>query len=306
VHSQENGIHTAIANALASKSSKLTKRYVLYYIHVTKDASDYSKGRMNGQLLGQKFVVPDISKEHPMLVLDNHENHYKDSNYDYPRFLYLISNTTITKTYANKIISQMPSHLVIYSPPTHTSTPYVTEPIKKQGITTIIYETYAYDSTTQKATDANAIIGALDTLGSKGPTVTVNPEGGIFNTPKTVTLTTRDPDSSATTYYTTDGSSPQTSSTRIVYTAPITLSGDTALKFTAVDPTDNWSPVYTENYIINSAIPLVTADITGGAYKTPQTVTLTTTCPDGSTWSHIIVTVAKSHTGAGVRYHYGT
>ena len=292
VHPQENGIHTAIANALASKSSQLTKRYVLYYIHVTKDAGDYSKGRMNGQLLAQKFVVPDVPKEHPMLVLDNHENHYKDSGYAYPRFLYPISNTTITKTYANKIISQMKtlnpksSSLVIYTPPNHTSPEYVTEPIADKGIPTLIYETYLNDTTTQKAIDANALIGALDSLESKGPTVTVNPAGGIFNIPQTVTLTTKDPDSSAITYYTTDGSSPQTSSTRIVYTAPITFSGDTALKFAAVDPTDNWSPVYTENYVINSAIPLVTADIAGGAYKTPQTVTLTTTCPDGSTTTY--------------------
>ena len=301
VHPQENGIHTAIYNAITSKSSKLTKRYVLYYIHVTKDANDYSKGRMNGQLLAQQFVVQDVSKEHPMLVLDNHENHYKDSNYDYPRFLYLISNTTITKTYANKIISQMPSHLIIYSPPTHTSTQYVTEPISKKGITTIIYETYAYDSTTQKATDANAIVSALDKLESKSPTVTVNPAGGIFNTPQTITLTTKDPDSSATTYYTTDGSNPQTSSTRTVYTAPITLSGDTTLKFSAVDPTDNWSPIYTQNYIINSTIPLITSDIKGGAYKTPQTITLTTTCP-GSTYTTYYTTDGTIPTTSSTLY----
>ena len=289
MHPQENGIHTAIANTLASKSSKLTKRYVLYYIHVTKDASDYSKGRMNGQLLGQKFIVPDVVNEHPMLVLDNHENHGASSGYAHYRFLYPISKTSLTTTYASKIINQMKtispssSSLLIYSPPNPTSPQYVTIPIANKGITTIIYETYVYDSAAQKAIDANAIVSALDKLESKGPTVTVNPAGGIFNTPQTVTLTTKDPDSSATTYYTTDGSNPQTSSTRIVYTAPITLSSDTILKFAAVDPTDNWSPVYTQNYIINSAIPLVTADIAGGAYKTPQTVTLTTTCPDGDT-----------------------
>ncbi|MEN6291504.1 MAG: chitobiase/beta-hexosaminidase C-terminal domain-containing protein, partial [Methanobacterium sp.] len=306
VHPQENGIHTAIANALASKSSKLTKRYVLYYVHVTKDVNDYSKGRMNGQKLALYIVVPDVPKEHPMLVLDNHENHYKDSNYDYPRFLYLISNTTITKTYANKIISQMPSHLVIYSPPTHTSTQYVTEPIKNKGITTIIYETYAYDSTAQKSTDANALINALESLDkptdTKSPTVTVNPAGGIFNTPQTITLTTKDPDSTTTTtYYTTDGSDPQTSTTRTVYTAPITLNSNTTLKFSAVDPANHWSPVYTENYIIDSTIPLVTADIKGGTYKTSQTVTLTTTCP-GSTYTTYYTTDGTMPTTASTPY----
>jgi hypothetical protein len=297
MHPQENGIHTAIANTLASKSSKLTKRYVLYYIHVTKDAGDYSKGRMNGQLLGQKFIVPDVSKEHPMLVMDNHENHYKDSGYAYPRFLYPVSNTALTKTYANKIISTMKtidshsSSLLIYTPPNPTSPQYVTIPIANKGITTIIYETYLSDSAAQKAIDANALIGALDSfdkpVDTKSPTVTVNPAGSIFNTPQTVTLTTKDLDSSTTTtYYTTDGSNPQTSSTKIVYTTPITLSDITTLKFSAVDPANHWSSVYTENYVINSAIPLVTADIAGGAYKTSQTVTLTTTCPDGSTTTY--------------------
>ncbi|WP_424354491.1 chitobiase/beta-hexosaminidase C-terminal domain-containing protein [Methanobacterium sp. MBAC-LM] len=306
VHPQENGIHTAIANALASKSSKLTKRYVLYYIHVTKDVNDYSKGRMNGQKLALYIVVPDVPKEHPMLVLDNHENHYKDSNYDYPRFLYLISNTTITKTYANKIISQMPSHLVIYSPPTHTSTQYVTEPIKNKGITTIIYETYAYDSTAQKSTDANALINALESLDkptdTKSPTVTVNPAGGTFNTPQTITLTAKDPDSSTTTtYYTTDGSDPQTSSTKIKYTASIVLNSNTTLKFSAVDPANHWSPVYTENYIIDSTIPLINADIKGGTYKTSQTVTLTTTCP-GSTYTTYYTTDGTIPTTASTPY----
>jgi hypothetical protein len=161
VHPEENGIHTAVANALASKSADLSKRYVIYKVHVTKDTSDYNKGRMNGQLLAQQFVVPDVPKENPMLVVDNHENHGANSGYDYYRFLYPVSNTAITKTYANEIISAMPS-LVIYTPPNPTSTQYVTVPIANKGIPTLIYETYMYDSTAKKNSDASALIGALD------------------------------------------------------------------------------------------------------------------------------------------------
>lgn len=313
VHPDENGIHTAIANGLTSKSSKLSKRYVLYYVHVTKDASDYSKGRMNGQLLAQKFVVPDVSKENPMLVIDNHENHGADSGYTHYRFLYLISNTTITKTYANKIISQMKtinskaSQLVIYTPPNPTSPEYVTIPIANKGITTLIYETYLYDSAAQKSTDANTLIDALDSFDkstdTQSPTVTINPAGGIFNTPQTITLTTKDPDSSTTTtYYTTDGSDPKTSSSRTAYSTSITLNSDTTFKFAAVDPANHWSPVYTENYIINPAIPIVTADIAGGAYKTPQTVNLTATCPDGSATIYY-TTNGSDPTTSGTVYH---
>jgi hypothetical protein len=312
MHPQENGIHTAIYNAITSKSSQLTKRYVLYYIHVTKDASDYSKGRMNGQLLGQKFIVPDVSKEHPILVIDNHENHGAQSGYKYYRFLYPISKTTTTTKYANEIISQMKlinskaSKLLIYTPPNPTSPQYVTVPIANKGIATIIYETYLSDSAAQKATDANTLINALESLDkpvdTKSPNVTVNPAGSTFNTPQTITLTTKDPDSSTTTtYYTTDGSDPQTSTTRTVYTAPLTLNSNTTLKFSAVDPANHWSPVYTQNYIINSTIPLITADIKGGAYKTSQTVTLTTTCP-GSTYTTYYATDGTIPTTASTPY----
>jgi hypothetical protein len=163
VHPQENGIHTAIAENLANKSSKLTKKYVIYKVHVTKDTDDYNKSRMNGQLLAQQFVVSDVPKENPMLVVDNHENHYKQSGYDYSRFIYPISNTTLTKTYANEIIGKMP-FLVIYTPPNHTSPEYVTVPLANKGIPTLIYETYMYDSTAKKNKDAGNLIMTLDNL----------------------------------------------------------------------------------------------------------------------------------------------
>ncbi len=276
VHPQENGIHTAIYNALVSKSSTLTKRYVLYYVHVTQDANDYNKGRMNGQLLGQQFIVPDVSSETPMLVLDCHENHGADSGYAYYRFLYPISNTNITTTYANEIIRQMP-FLVIYSPPNPTSTQYVTVPIANQGITTLIYETYTYDSATKKASDANTLINALDSLnnGTTNATVTANPSGGSFNTPQIVSLTKTDPDNTATIYYTTDGSDPSTSNTKTKYTDPIIINSNTTLRYSTVDSVGNWGPVYNETYILDTKAPTVTANPVGGNYHAPQKVVLT-------------------------------
>jgi len=139
------------------------KRFVIYMVHVTKDASDYDKGRMNGQLLGQKFIVTDVASENPMLVVDAHENKGNESGYTYSRFLYPISNTTITMTYTNEIIAEMP-FLTVYAPPNPTSPQYVTIPIADQGITTLIYETYLYDSVSKKEDDANLLIDALDLL----------------------------------------------------------------------------------------------------------------------------------------------
>ena len=253
VHPQENGIHKAIANAIKSKSTSLSKRYVLYYVHVTQNVNDYSKSRMNGQLLAQKFIVPDVSNEHPMLVVDNHENHYKNSGYAYCRFLYPISSTVITKTYAGQIISAM-TFLRVYYPPNPTSPQYVTVPIAKKGIPTIIYETYTYDSAVKKASNANALINALDKKVIQIPTVKASLSGGYFNTAKNVTLT---PNKPGIIYYTTNGSTPTSTSTQ--YEGTITISNTTTLKYIAVDTKGHKSCVYAQIYTIDKTAPQLVA-----------------------------------------------
>ena len=94
-------------------------------------------------------------------------------------------------------------------------------------------------------------ITALDVI---PPTVTVDPVGGLFNTPQSVTLTTTDDSGSATTYYTTDGTDPKTSNTRTTYNGPITINGTTTVLFAAVDAAGNWSPVYNQTYQIKSDV----------------------------------------------------
>jgi uncharacterized repeat protein (TIGR02543 family) len=103
------------------------------------------------------------------------------------------------------------------------------------------------------------------------PVVTANPPGGKRQKPLTITLSANEP---ATIYYTTSGVDPTTQST--VYSAPLSVSLDTVLKFLAIDPLGNQSAVSTESYTI---VPLTTATPPGGTYNTPQTVTLTTNEP---------------------------
>ena len=265
VHPLENGIHNVILNTLTSKSLDLTKRYVLYQVTVTKDANDYNNGRMNGQLLAQAFIVPDVAKENPFLVVDNHENRGANSGYQYYRFLYLISNNADTTNYANQIIRQMPS-LAIYSPPNPTSPSYVTIPIAKKGICTMIYETYLYDSVSKKTSDANALINALEGVNKPyiAPLkvkITEDPYTGWY-----ISLTINTP-GSFTIYYTTDGSDPELSTTRTQYTSSQSVHINNLLRISMVDVYGNWYSVFNES-------PLVTTATTGGTYYTPQNVVL--------------------------------
>jgi hypothetical protein len=163
VHPKEYGFHNAIFSAVKNKSSIEHKKYIVYKVHVTKDASDYYKGRMNGQLLAQKFVVPDVIKIKPKLAFDIHENRYTTSSYTYPRFLYPISKDQYTLCITKFIIYRL-TFLKIYSPPHPTSVKYVTQPIADQRIPTIVYETYMYDSATRKASDANLFVKTVDNM----------------------------------------------------------------------------------------------------------------------------------------------
>ena len=105
------------------------------------------------------------------------------------------------------------------------------------------------------------------------PTVNANPEGGLYNTQLSVTLTASEP---ATIYFTTDGSEPTESSSK--YTGPIIISHDTMLKFMAVDLAGNWSEIYTENYLIDTdPLTVISTDPSGGATGVPVDKTITVT-----------------------------
>jgi|GEM_PF-1197822 len=110
------------------------------------------------------------------------------------------------------------------------------------------------------------------------PTVAAAPAGGFYNSARDITLTCTDNTSGSgcdTLHYTTDGSTPDTGSA--TYSAPITLSADTTLKFVAVDKVGNVSTVRTEVYTFDTAAPTTTATPAGGTYRTRQSITLACT-----------------------------
>jgi hypothetical protein len=83
-----------------------------------------------------------------------------------------------------------------------------------------------------------------------------------------------------TIYYTTDGSTPTTSST--VYSGPITISTTTVLKSIAVAPGYTNSTVTTGTYTINGQTADPVFSPTGGTFTTPPSVTITDSTPGSS------------------------
>ena len=123
--------------------------------------------------------------------------------------------------------------------PTHTYT--------KPGV-------YTVSLTATNAGGSNTETQIITVNDVTAPIVNISQVGGVFNTTQTVTLNATDDSDNAAIYYTTDGSDPQTSSTKSVYSDPITIDSTTTLKYAAVDPTGNWSPVYSETYTIKSDV----------------------------------------------------
>ncbi len=112
------------------------------------------------------------------------------------------------------------------------------------------------------------------------PSTRADPAGGGFGASVTVTLTCEDGAGGgcAATYYTADGSTPTSGSTR--YTTPVALARSTSLKFFSVDKAGNAEAVRMERYTFDSTPPTVAASPAGGTYNTAQTVTLS--CADGT------------------------
>lgn len=116
------------------------------------------------------------------------------------------------------------------------------------GTYTVQY--YAEDATGNKGATQTATY----TIDTKAPTASANIVSGTYNTNKVVTIIMNE---NGNIYYTLNGATPTTSSTR--YTGPITISSTKTLKYIAVDASGNSSPVYTATYNIDKIAPKISA-----------------------------------------------
>ncbi len=111
------------------------------------------------------------------------------------------------------------------------------------------------------------------------PTVSANPAGGFFRGTRGVTLSCDDGTGSGCVgfiWYTTNGSEPTTASS--VYSAPLSLSATTTLKFFSKDAVGNDSAVRTETYTLDAQSPTTSASPPGGSVS--DTVNVTLACDD--------------------------
>ncbi|BCT76768.1 hypothetical protein SCMU_26100 [Sinomonas cyclohexanicum] len=136
-----------------------------------------------------------------------------------------------------------------------------------------------------QATASGATATRDVTVDTVAPTVTATPAAGTYGSGQTISLAANE--TGASIYYTTDGSTPTTSSTK--YTAPIPMASMT-LKYIGVDLATNASAVASQTYTLDSTAPVVSASPAPGVVNAGTQVTLTSSKPgtiyyttDGST-----------------------
>jgi len=165
IHPREYKPHKVLYKQLLvkSKAGKLKYKYVIYKITVTKNPYNFFAGRMNGQKLAQKYVLPHAKKAKYNLVIDIHSNAGRYVGYKKKYFVFTPLNKYKSKKITKKLIRSI-SGLSYYYPDLHSSLRYCTTPLVKSGTKTIIYETYMYENQSTTNKKIKKLIKAVDKL----------------------------------------------------------------------------------------------------------------------------------------------
>ena len=157
------------------------------------------------------------------------------------------------------------------STPTTSSTPFTTA-ITVSATTTIKAIATAANFST------SAVASGTYTIQPPAATPTFSPAPGTYQAAQQVTLSDTTPGSSI--FYTTNGTTPTTSSTK--FTSAITVSATTTIKAIATAPNFSTSAVASGTYTIQTAAATPTFSPAPGTYATAQQVTLSDTTPGSS------------------------
>ena len=165
VHPRENEIHEEINKTLYNISSEngtkdLNKKFVVYYVKTIPEITSHDETRAAGEALANKYIVPNIVKDDPFLVVDVHEI---DPDYEYSNFIFSLSNRTDKiDRYITKIANDV--NLVNFEFDEGTSPEKVTMPIAEKGLNSFLMETSITDPINQKHQTAVNLIRSLDTI----------------------------------------------------------------------------------------------------------------------------------------------
>lgn len=156
------------------------------------------------------------------------------------------------------------------STPDNTSAVY-SGPINVSANETI--KAIAYDNAGNSSSVATFTY-VIDTVAPSTPVAT--PSSGSYNSSQNVTLSSNDNSGGSglnAIYYTTDGSTPDNTSTK--YTAPVSITAGTTLKAIAYDNAGNTSTVATYTYVIDTVAPSQPVATPGsGTYTSSQIVSI--------------------------------
>lgn len=142
VHPREQGAHRLMEQAFKEKADNLKYCYYLYRVNVTKNPTDYSASRMNGQKLANEYIVPDAINNNMTFAVDAH---YSNGNWGVSRFIFTPNEENILSSQLGHAITDNFDWITYYTPPNPTSPDYLTIPLNNGGVSAIIYEAYVKD-----------------------------------------------------------------------------------------------------------------------------------------------------------------
>ena len=167
VHSLESGIHNATYETVMNftKENSLNKKFIVYFIKLNfKDSgmniTDYDTNRHMGELLANEYVLPDIEKYDPYIIVDAHE---MEDYWDLQRYVGVIDNeSTVTMEYANRIGDNLSYPALKVN--SGTSPEWVTIPLAEKKHNVILFETAQNDTQYNKTLTARDLVRTIDTL----------------------------------------------------------------------------------------------------------------------------------------------
>ena len=162
MHPLESKAHKALFDTVLSKNDSLNYCYYVYKINVS--SPDDEEGRMNGQLLAQEFLAPEVISQNYDLVVDVHGNNGMiGGTYEQTNFIFATGQDKKSEDVVYKLLSKL-DKLVYYFPAQQSSPPYITLPVEQSGTPTINYETYNYEPMSTTYELMNDFVDEVDKL----------------------------------------------------------------------------------------------------------------------------------------------